>query len=85
LGQGYDSRGLTYLWYQTVREALRAGHLPLWDDKLFNGYPFLVNPQVGFFYPPAWIPIFLPLRLGVSWYAVFHLWLGGVGRVLFVR
>jgi hypothetical protein len=85
LGQGYDSRGLTYLWYQTVREALSAGHLPLWDGKLFSGYPFLVNPQVGFFYPPAWIPIILPLRLGVSWYAVFHLWLGGLGMVLFVR
>ena len=85
LGQGYDSRGLTYLWYQTVRGALGAGHLPLWDGKLFSGYPFLVNPQVGFFYPPAWIPIILPLRLGVSWYAVFHLWLGGLGMVLFVR
>ncbi|MCB8943046.1 MAG: hypothetical protein H6658_04770 [Ardenticatenaceae bacterium] len=85
LGRGYDVRGLTYLWYQTILEALRAGRLPLWDDSLFSGYPFLMNPQVGFFYPPAWIPIILPLRLGLTWYAIFHLWMLGWGMTLFVR
>ena len=82
---GHDVRGLFYPWYTTVREALRAGRLPLWDPYEFGGYPFLSNPQVALFYPPTWLAILLPLNVGISFYVALHLWLAGLGMLLFVR
>ena len=85
LGDGYDMRGAYYLWHQAAHEAVRAGQLPIWDAHLFSGYPFLVNPQVGFFYPPAWLAVILPVQIGISWYAVFHMWVAALGMLLLVR
>ncbi len=82
---GWDVRGLFYPWLSTAREAVLSGRLPLWDASLFGGYPFLANPQVGFFYPPAWLAILLPTRIGLSLYVALHLWLAGLGMLLFVR
>jgi hypothetical protein len=82
---GHDMRGAYYLWYETARQALRQGSLPLWDPYLSAGFPFAVNPHVGIFYPPTWLTFVLPINLGISWYAVFHIWLSAVGMMLFVR
>jgi hypothetical protein len=85
VGEGYDMRGAYYLWHDTVHTAVREGRLPFWDPYEFSGYPFLVNPQVGAFYPPAWLTVVLPTQVGISWYIVAHLWLAGLGMLLFVR
>lgn len=85
VGEGYDMRGAYYLWHEAVHTAVRDGRLPFWDPYQFSGYPFLVNPQVGAFYPPAWLTVLLPTYAGVSWYIIFHLWLAGLGMLLFVR
>jgi hypothetical protein len=82
---GHDMRGAYYLWHETARQALRQGTLPLWDPYQFAGFPFAVNPQVGLFYPPAWLTVLLPANVGISWYVVFHIWLAAVGMLLFVR
>lgn len=72
-------------WYEFVRQSLAEGHLPLWDPYQNNGYPFLHNPQVAFFYPPTWLAILLPGTIGITLSVVLHLWLSGLGMLLFVR
>ena len=82
---GFDVRGLFYPWFSQARTAVHAGQLPLWDAHQFAGYPFLSNPQVAFFYPPAWIIWILPVEAALSWFVLLHLWLAAVGMWLFVR
>lgn len=82
---GEDVRGLFFPWVSSVRAALSAGRLPLWDASTWGGYPFFANPQVGLFYPPAWLAFLLPVRFGLGAYAAFHLWLAGMGMWLLAR
>lgn len=82
---GQDASWQFAPWVSFAREALREGRLPLWDPHHFGGYPFLSNPQVGFFYPPTWLAMLLPVNVGVSFYVALHVWLAGVGMMLFVR
>jgi hypothetical protein len=82
---GHDTHGLFYPWMTLAQEAIRAGRLPLWDATQASGYPFLHNPQVGFFYPPTWLAIILPVRVGLSLYTAFHIWVAALGMLLLVR
>ena len=82
---GHDVRGQFFPWLTWAAESLRAGRLPLWDPYTLGGYPFFSNPQVGFFYPPAWLAFLLPVRIGLSLYVAWHLWWAGLGMWLFVR
>ena len=82
---GEDTRGLFYPWISSVRAALREGRLPLWDALTWGGYPFFANPQVGLFYPPAWLAFLLPVRIGLGVYIAFHLWLAGLGMWTLAR
>jgi hypothetical protein len=82
---GEDTRGLFLPWVSLVRAALREGRLPLWDASTWGGYPFFANPQVGLFYPPAWLAFLLPVRFGLGAYAAFHLWLAGMGMWTLAR
>lgn len=82
---GVDVRTQFFPWLVGAREAVHAGRLPLWEPNHFAGYPFLANPQVGFFYPPTWLAWLLPVNVALSWYVVFHLWLAGTGMLLFLR
>jgi hypothetical protein len=36
----------------STADALRAGHLPLWEPRIGNGFPALAEGEVGVFYPP---------------------------------
>lgn len=81
----HDMRGLFYPWWEFARNALWQGRLPLWDASRFVGYPFLSNPQLAFFYPPTWFALLLPLRVGISCYVLFHLWLMGWGTAKLVQ
>ncbi|MGF1504624.1 MAG: hypothetical protein ACFB51_05740 [Anaerolineae bacterium] len=78
-------RGLFVPWLTTLREAVTAGRLPLWDQTVFAGYPFFANPQVGIFYPPAWLALILPPPAAVGWYVALHLIVAGAGMMLFLR
>ena len=82
---GHDMVGNYYIYWQAVRDALRAGHLPLWEANIFGGFPFLAQPQQNTFYPPNWINLVLPVRVGVSLHSLFHVWLAGFGMFLFTR
>lgn len=81
----HDTGGLFAPWFESIRHAIREGRIPFWDPYQFAGYPFLSNPQTGFFYPPTWLAVVLPANVAISWYAVLHLWLAAVGMLLFAR
>ncbi len=49
-----DTYAYFYPYWHAAGAALRAGRLPLWNDMLFMGAPFLANSQVGLLYPPNW-------------------------------
>jgi hypothetical protein len=63
---------------------LTQGVLPLWNPHTLLGQPFVGNPQEWLFYPSTLLlPLLHPARY-LSWNAVLHLWLGGVGMWLFL-
>ncbi len=82
---GHDMRGYYFPYYELVRESIRAGRLPFWEPALFNGYPFMAQPQQNAFYPPLWPGYVLPMNVGVSLYQLIHIWLAGMGMFLLVR
>jgi hypothetical protein len=82
---GHDMRGYYFPYYELVREAVRSGRLPFWEPTLFNGYPFMAQPQQNAFYPPLWPGFILPLNTGISLYMLLHIWLAGMGMFLLVR
>jgi hypothetical protein len=47
---------IAYLPLRTAAaDALRQGHLPLWESRLGNGFGVLAEGQAGVFYPPHWL------------------------------
>lgn len=82
---GYDMRGYYYPYYDAVREAVRNGRLPFWEPHLYNGFPFMAQPQQNVFYPPGWLFIVLPTTMGISWYVLFHIVIAGLGMWAFTR
>ncbi len=82
---GHDMIGNYYIYWQAVRDALRGGSLPLWEPDIFGGFPFLAQPQQSTFYPVNWINLLVPVRVGVTLYTWFHVWLASFGMYLFAR
>ncbi len=73
-------------WHWWAWEALRGGHLPLWNPLLGAGAPLAANAQSALFYPPNWLLApFAALggRVGLAWahglLAALHLALAGWG------
>ncbi len=63
-------------------EALAAGRLPLWNDRLGLGFPLYAEGQIGAFYPPNWILFQLPPLTALDLTRVLHLTAAGVGAGL---
>lgn len=82
---GHDMIGYYYVYWEAVREALLGGRLPIWEPNIFGGFPFLAQPQQSTFYPPSWINLIVPVRVGAGLYMVFHVWLASFGMFLFTR
>src|SRR5438093_11672863 len=59
--------------------ALVAGRLPLWDDRLGLGFPLYAEGQIGAFYPPNWLIFLLPPLAALDLTRVVHLGLAGTG------
>lgn len=74
-----------YPWQHLAFEALRSGHLPLWNPLLGNGTPLLANYQSAVLYPPNWLALLLPLDMTQPWLAALHLVWAGAGMVTLAR
>jgi hypothetical protein len=62
---------------------LQKGILPLWNPHILFGQPFVGNPQEWILYPSTLLVAWLGAERGISWGAVIHIWLAGVGVWLF--
>ena len=82
---GLDLYSYFYPYRDFVGEALRAGHLPLWNPYLFMGAPLLANSQAAVLYPLNWPLLWLSPPHQVAWSIVLHIWLAGTGLYLFAR
>lgn len=62
-----------FVFRDIAYRALAAGHLPLWSDCFFAGYPFHADPQSQLFYPPLWISFGLLKLMGWGNFPLFAL------------
>ncbi len=74
-----------YPWREVAFDALRAGHLPLWNSLNGAGAPLFANYQSSLLYPFSWIGFVLPLAQTMSLVAVLHLFIAGWGMQSFTR
>jgi hypothetical protein len=81
---GTDASNL-YGWELYTRTVLSSGRLPHWNPYLFAGTPHLADPQTTVLYPPALLLRWIPPAPFLSWMAVLHLWIGGVGAAVLAR
>ena len=82
---GSDVANEDYPWRTFWATSLRAGRVPLWNPYEMAGVPFAANPLVGVFYPPNVVYLLLPFGPALALFEAFHLALGGVGTVAFLR
>jgi hypothetical protein len=92
----YPAGDFTYQFFifrDIAYRALTAGHLPLWSDCFFAGYPFHADPQSQLFYPPIWISFAILKLMGWGNFPLFaltletalHYLLVSVGLFVFLR
>lgn len=62
-----------FIFRDIAYRALAAGHLPLWANCFFAGYPFHADPQSQLFYPPIWISFAILKLLGWGNFPLFAL------------
>lgn len=78
----YEMPGFNYPWAVFFHEALQAGELPLWNDRLGLGFPLYAEGQIGAFYPVNWLLFQLPPLVALDATRVVHLVVLGVGTGL---
>jgi len=66
-------------------QALRDGHLPLWTDSVFLGFPIAAEGQAGVFYPPNALSGLLPVARAYTLTTILHVVLAGLFTVLYAR
>ncbi|MBS0265128.1 MAG: YfhO family protein, partial [Planctomycetes bacterium] len=67
-------------------ECLREGTLPLWNNRIGNGYPQLAESQTGVFYPLNLVLYrWLDLNTAINATVLFHYWLAFISCWLLAR
>jgi len=83
------ARGDMFLYFYPnwnyAADAVRHGHLPLWNPYLFMGVPFLANSQTGVLYPLNLALAWLPTTRAINLTIILHVWLAGAGAYFFAR
>ncbi len=72
-------------WHQFALEALKSGHLPLWNPLLGMGAPLLANYQSALLYPPNLLLFIFGSAYGHGVLVTLHLIWAGIGMALLVR
>ncbi len=74
-------------YWHGASQALQSGRIPLWNDMIFTGAPFMANSQVGLFYPPNW-PLWLfiaDITTAIKITTLLHVTWAGLGTLLLLR
>jgi hypothetical protein len=74
-----------YFWESFTRAELAQWRLPQWNPFFFSGYPFIANPQMMVFYPPAWFLRFFPLDFSFGLGMMLHIGWAGLGMYALIR
>lgn len=74
-----------YPYWSYAAEAVRQGHVPLWNPYLFMGAPFLANSQAGVLYPLNLALAWLPTLRAINVTIILHLALAGAGAYILAR
>jgi hypothetical protein len=72
-------------WRIYAVQSLRAGLVPLWNPYSFLGTPFLANLQSTLLYPPNVLFLIFGAAHGFGVSAIFHLAMGGLFMLAFLR
>jgi len=75
-----------YPYWAAATRAFETGRLPLWNQNIFLGVPFLANSQAGTLYPLNWVlwktlPAFVSVHVTI----VAHLCLAALSSYLWAR
>ena len=68
-----------YFWEGFTHAELAQWRLPQWNPFFFSGYPFIANPQMMVFYPPAWFLRLFPLDYAFGLGMMLHIGWAGLG------
>jgi hypothetical protein len=71
--------------HEYIKSELLAGRVPLWNPYIYAGTPLAANPQVTFFYPPAWINFLMPVVTGQRLLIALHAALAAMFQYLLLR
>jgi hypothetical protein len=82
---GYDSFTYFFPLKHYAAERISRGELPLWNDRLFLGAPFLANIQTALFYPLDALFLVLPFWKAINASIVLHAWLAAAAMYVFCR
>ncbi len=79
-GQSYYYGDLQ-LYFQPLatqwKAALNQGRVPLWNNGILAGTPFVGNPQMWVLYPAALLLLAFPAVQALALTTLFHFWLAG--------
>lgn len=74
-----------YPHWEHRAQALRSATVPLWNQFLFMGVPFLANPQTAVLYPPNWLIIGFSTPTAYKISLIAHLLLASAGTYWLAR
>ncbi len=82
---GWDVVHEKYYWRAWGFGQLREGQVPLWNSYVLCGFPFIVDPIQGMFYPLNILFLVLPISLAFAWTVGLHVWLGSYCSYRYVQ
>jgi len=74
-----------YPWRKFAGESLRRGELPLWNQYVLCGNPFVGNNQSAVFYPETWLHAVMPTDRALGWATSLYLFISGALMFWFLR
>jgi hypothetical protein len=81
----YDAFVFFYPQRVHLARSLLSGQIPLWNQDLFLGVPFLANPQTAVLYPPSWLFMLGPVHVVYTAQLVIHGFLAASFTYLLAR
>ncbi|MBI5481094.1 MAG: YfhO family protein [Deltaproteobacteria bacterium] len=74
-----------YPGHEATRRALKDGTLPLWEPGSWSGWPAVVDPYNGVYYPPNVVYYLVGAAPGLGYSVALHALLAALGLLAFLR
>ncbi len=72
-------------WMESLVRCVAQGSLPLWNPYPNYGQPLLATAVAQILYPTTWLNLLLPISTYLTFFAVIHLAIAGLGGWAFLR